>query len=170
MRPMKPRLAEGPHAALARFLREIAELRGEDAGQGVRIAAEFEGIDPGTLYKQLDPDQAGDVSFPRVCRLTQHFGATAAAEHLAALAGGVFLPVPQGGGPSPWGELTASAGEDFARAMGDIVRALSPQSEGAAGVTQAEGRAILEKVDQAIRDMVRLRGLAQLAAEGVAPE
>ncbi len=167
---MKPRAPEGPYACLARLMAEIGQNAAGDPQQGIAAAARFEGMAESVLYKQLDPDQPGELPWSRICRLTQQFGAAAAAEHLAGLAGGVFLPMPRDDTPSRWADLTANAGEDFARAMADIVRALSPTGDGAAAVTQAEARRILEDIEQVLRVVVELRGLAFLHANGVAPE
>ena len=43
-------------------------------------------------YALADPGDKARISFERVEKITQQTGATAAAEHLAYMAGGVFLP------------------------------------------------------------------------------
>ena len=95
MKPMKPRAANGPHAALADLMTQIAASQGEEPAVGVKLAADFEGISIFTFYKMLDPDQQAEFSYTRVARLTAAFRAPAAAEHLAQLAGGMFVPLPE---------------------------------------------------------------------------
>lgn len=113
----KLRPAGSAHEALDRLL---------DQCGGVKMAADFEGVRAGTLYKMIDPDQGGEMQYRRVARLTEHFQAAAAAEHLARLAGGRFVPVPQAAAlPNDirvMCELTASSADaigTFARAHGD---------------------------------------------------
>ena len=92
MRPMKPRRPGSPHDALAQLMTQIGTSQN---GDGVQIAADFEGKTKFTFYKLLDPDQDGELSFVRVARLTEHFGVSAAAEHLAGLCGCVLVRPPQ---------------------------------------------------------------------------
>lgn len=87
MARMKPRDPGGPHDALARMIEQIAEAEGESADAGMRIAANAEGISRSTLYKELNPDQGGELSFVRVARLVGRFRVTEPARYLAALAG-----------------------------------------------------------------------------------
>jgi hypothetical protein len=72
------------HEALTRLF--------EQAG-GVKAAAHFLGRSEFHLRHATDPSDERDIGFRAVSQITQAFGATAAAEHLAALAGGTFVPV-----------------------------------------------------------------------------
>lgn len=73
-----------PQAALDRLI---------DQCGGVEKAAHFLGVNPSHLRHCTDPDDARDARWTQVHQLTAWKGATAAAEHLAGTAGGVFLPL-----------------------------------------------------------------------------
>ena len=85
MRPQKRRT--GPYQALSQMIAQVGKKEGEDEDLGIPIVAAFLGITSSTLYKLLDPDQGGDISFTRVCQITERYGVTAAADHLAGCAG-----------------------------------------------------------------------------------
>lgn len=119
MRPMKPRRPGSPHDALAQMMAEIGAAQ---QGDGVQIAADFEGKTKFTFYKLLDPDQDGELSFVRVARLTEHFAVTAAAEHLAGLCGCVLVRVPESV-PAPR-DLLAATGAAL-KETGDVIAAVT---------------------------------------------
>jgi hypothetical protein len=73
----------------------ISQVGLKEAGDeelGVPVAAAFLGITPSTLYKLMDPDQGGDISFTRVCQISERYGVTAAAEHLSDCVGLIATP------------------------------------------------------------------------------
>jgi len=155
MRPMKPRPAGSAHDALVRLLAEVAERSGRDCEAGPKIAADFLDVSLSLVHRATDPDQREDLGFRRVARLTEHFGATAAAEFLARLAGGVFLPLPPADTPPRWAELEAEAAEDFGKAVAELIRAGAGVDHLAPGDRQRIARELLE----AIHAMTGLLGL-----------
>lgn len=97
MKPMKRR--RGPHEVLAKLVSQVGEKQAGDERLGVPEVAAFLDIAPGTLYKLLDPDQGGDLSYARARQISERYGATAAAEDMAQAAGGVFVPLASDGKP-----------------------------------------------------------------------
>lgn len=143
MSRMKPREPGSPHEALADFFESI----------GIKRAAAFEDVHPATLYKLLDPDQDGEISFARVARLTSHFHSLIGAEYLASLAGAVVIPLPDPDRPD---DLTIDAGlsaEQFGRLMTDLGQSIASGDFGKRDV-----RALLLDIH---RVMKRLAALAE---------
>ncbi len=104
-------------------------------------------------YALADPNDKARISFERVERLMQQTGATAAAEHLAYLAGGVFLP-----GSSfenegdrqdtdDWHSIARRAGINHANNINELLKSISPTSASPGEVDCDEARNLLEKVD-----------------------
>lgn len=89
MRPQKPR--RGAHAALAAAVAEIGESTRGEPQLGTAEVAAFLSVSEGTLYKALDPDQAGEFSYVRARQITERYGCTALAEDMAMAAGGIFV-------------------------------------------------------------------------------
>ena len=150
MRPMKPRRPGSPHDALAQLMAQIGAAA---QGDGVQIAADFEGKTKFTFYKLLDPDQDGELSFVRVARLTEHFGATAAAEHLAGLCGCVLVRPPASVPGTR--DLLASTGRAL-KETGDVIAAVT----GALGderICAADRMRILAEIDQAMAQLAALK-------------
>ncbi|BBF93353.1 phage regulatory CII family protein [Blastochloris tepida] len=117
---------------------------------GARRAADLLGGSETSLIGATDPDSDRDIGWRRVVLLTRHFRATAAAEHLALAAGGVFLPLDI----TP-GELGRSAGQAV-REVADVVeRVLSAQADGA--VSTSEARDIRREIDEAVAELMRAR-------------
>ncbi|MGF7161265.1 hypothetical protein FHS85_002900 [Rhodoligotrophos appendicifer] len=153
----RPREVGSPYEALARMV---------DQCGGLKPVAAFMGNSTSTVQRWTVPEEDSDVSFRLVSQIVDRFQASAPAEHLALLAGGVFVPL-VGTEVSPhWGALTAESASAFAEAMGEVARALAPTSDGAGVVTRREARHLVKTIDHAIRDMAALRGLALAVAEG----
>jgi hypothetical protein len=72
------------HAALDRLFEQCG---------GVKQAAHILNVDEFRLHHARNPNDERSISWARVCQLSREPGATAAAEHLAATAGGTFVPV-----------------------------------------------------------------------------
>jgi hypothetical protein len=157
MRPMKRRTPGSANEALARMTGQIAGSQGRDPEAGVEIAAAFENIAKATLYKMLDPDQPEQLSYDRVARWTAHFGVTACAEHLAELAGGVFLPLPADDGANPIAELSAKAATEFGNTMAALVRALAPDSAGGARIVARERPENIANINRLMRVLAAMR-------------
>ena len=101
MRPQKPR--RGAHAALAAAFAEIGETARGEPQLGTAEVAAFLSVSEGTLYKALDPDQAGEFSYVRARQITERYRCSALAEDMAQAAGGVFVALDLNGKPdSQW--------------------------------------------------------------------
>jgi hypothetical protein len=135
MRPMKVRKPGSSHDALARLMTQIGESRG--AGDGVQLAADFEGKTRFTFYKLLDPDQDGEMSYARVARLTEHFRVPAAAEHLASLCGAILVMPPDA-------ELT---GDPIDRISAEALKEISDMFS---ALAQARADGSIDLVDAAL--------------------
>jgi hypothetical protein len=166
MRPMKPRPPGSAKDALVRLFAEVAQAEGRDAEAGARIAADFLDVSVSLLHKASDPTQPEDLGFRRVGMITERFRAGAAADFLARLAGGVFVPLPEGEGSSRLSALAASAVEEFGQAIAEILRAVSSHSDGGRRLTPAEARRIAAEIIDVVRIMNGLLGIAMGAAEG----
>lgn len=77
------------HEALDALMVEIEAKTGTN---GYQAAADLEDVTKFTIYKQVDPDTNVEMSFARVVRLSRHFGAMAALNHLAGQMGCVVVP------------------------------------------------------------------------------
>lgn len=157
MKAVRPREAGAPHDATVRLIGECG---------GVERVAAFTDRRASSIYRYTDPDQSDGMPFAMVAQLTEHFGALAAAEHLAARAGGVFVPVPVAEASPQWGQLTAETAQHFADVMRDIAQALAPDGDGGHAVTPAEASAMVADLDHAIHDLCALRSLAMGTARG----
>jgi hypothetical protein len=122
--------------------------------EGVPIAAQFLDISVQHLYRQIDPEQAGGISFGRVAQLTRQFGCPQAAEFLALAAGGVFLPTPTGDGEMP--ELVADVLVQTGEAITAIGHALNIDSPGGERLTKAEAAKALPSISEALASLATL--------------
>lgn len=170
MRPMKKRAPGSASDALARMMAEIATGEGRDPEAGVAIAAAFENVSPPTLYKALDPDQREEFPYSRVARLTEHFGCSAAAVHLAELAGGVFLPLPADDGNNPLAELSARAGSEFGNTMAALVRSLAPDSEQGSKLGPRERPEVIANINRLMRVLAAMRTQVQAEPPSARPK
>ena len=104
-------------------------------------------------YALSDPNDKACISFERVEKITLQTGATAAAEHLAYLAGGVYLPgdafVKDGEDTVEvdWHLLAQRAGHHHADNISELLKSISPTSPSPGEVDSDEARGLLEKVD-----------------------
>lgn len=163
MRPNKPRAPGSAKDALTRMLAEIAATQGREASAGAEIAADFDGsISASMLRKSTDPDLPEDLGFRRVSRFTRHFRVRAAAEHLAACAGGIFVPLPEARG-GRFGALAAAASGEFGEAMSELIRATSFDGAGGVSVTPEEAAHVVREW----RDLVRTGAEVVAALEAI---
>ncbi|MEM9074090.1 MAG: hypothetical protein AAGE52_36700 [Myxococcota bacterium] len=127
---------------------------------GVPKVTELLGLSRTRCYALADPDDASEISYSRVVRLTEA-GARAAVHHLAAVAGGVFVSFPKGD-PADWHHLAASAAERSAQMTASLLRATSRTSNSPGDIDSTEARALLADVDDLVTTLATLR--AQLTA------
>lgn len=163
MTPYKTRAVGSSPEAMARMIGEVATSMGLDESAGAQIAADFEGISKFTIYKALDPDQPEDFPYGRVARLTSRFGVVAPAEHLATLAGGVFLPVPKEH-DGAWAELSAEVAEHIGQLLSEVFKALSPASDGSTEITPPEADRILRDLQEVTRAVAAMTSMARVAS------
>lgn len=150
--PVKRRQPGTPKAAIAALFTE--------AGGVPRVQVKL-GLGASQVYAYSDPQAADEISFARVAALTDST-ASAAAEYLAALAGGAFLP----GAPPAAGDaqgLTAAAVREHGEAMALLVEYLRDGKLGA-----GEARRTLPDIDQAVQALMALRAelLARIREDG----
>ena len=113
---------------------------------------------PSTVYAYADPGVDKDITYPQVAALTGP-DAPACAEHLALLAGGVFVPVAPR--QEPLASLTADTMKESTEACAALVRATV---DGA--LTAAGARAALPELEEMIRAAVQLHcAVAVIAKE-----
>ncbi len=136
----KPVSALLPKAAVQRLYDQFGGIE--------RVAARLGYRGTSQLYAMADASDPAEISFAQVVQLTGP-DAPAAAEYLAQIAGGVFLPLPAP--TSPIAALTATAMREAGEAAADLVEALSD------GLTAAEAAKALTDIDNAVRAWSQLR-------------
>ena len=148
--PVKPCDPELPKAVVRRLFVQ--------AGGITRVAVRL-GLKEPTVYALADPGVDDEITFARVAALTEP-GNPAAAEYLAGLAGGFFQPVegcPLGDAQS----LTAAAAREHGEFIAVMVAALVDGK-----VTADEARVALPEIDDALRELCRLRAVLLATAAG----
>lgn len=138
---MKPRPYGTPKQAVASLF--------EEAGGAERVMEILE-LSRTRVYAFADPDADNEISFARVCAITEQTRATAAAEHLARLAGGAFLPV-EAEGSDDWLSLAGEAARKNAQTVAALLEALSETDVSPGEVDADEARELLELVDQQMK-------------------
>lgn len=138
---------------------------------GVKVVAD---ILPGRtvprLYEAtqegLDPRHEVQLTLAeaRLLARASHGKATALAEDMALLLGGVFLPPIESGG-GPVGAQAGRVGREVGEAMAAIYAALE---DGA--LTLDEAKAALPQIHEAAEAIARLYGLVQAVIDGPAPD
>ncbi|MFZ0269922.1 hypothetical protein [Caulobacter sp.] len=153
-RPTKPRVPGTLQAALTRAIDQL---------HGLDHAAEL--IDRGRdwLYSAADPDREkgkqANLSYAEARTLSRH-GATALAEDLALLAGGVFLPPVPATAPAAIHMALAQYAHESGEAISLMI---SRVADGVFDVPDA--KAALKEIDEALRAMMALRALAASVLE-----
>lgn len=99
-------------------------------------------------YDLTDPNSDADITFERVECLTRETDATAAAEHLAFLAGGVFLPIDTLDEEIDWHSIAGRASQKNADNIRGILESLSPASPSPGRICALEARELIKKVDR----------------------
>ncbi|HEX2892277.1 phage regulatory CII family protein [Vineibacter terrae] len=130
-------------AAIARLFSQVGGVK--------RVEVRLPHVRKTQLYGYTDPGDDAEIRFADVAALTQQ-NCDAAAEFLAHLAGGVFLPLPAGGDD----EVSRLTGQ-VARESGEAIAALlDAMSDGK--ITPAEARRVLGEIDDLMRVLAHLRG------------
>jgi hypothetical protein len=111
------------------------------------------------VYAYADPDVDAQISLDMARRLAAVTGSIALAEDIAALAGGIFMPIKAA--PDAITELSAKSSEEHGDLMGALMRAAA---DGV--IDECEARDLLQRCDQHLRAVVALRAkLVGLANE-----
>ncbi|WP_370194402.1 MULTISPECIES: hypothetical protein [Aurantimonas] len=117
-----------PRAGIHRIVEEVIEAIGEKesghASDGTQIVASFLGVSKSTVYKWTDDGQDGEISYLKLCQLVDRFGVSVPAEHMARLAGGVFVPLDATKGDARYMRTLREIGEGLQTVASDITRAL----------------------------------------------
>lgn len=152
--PVKPRAYETPKAAVARLF---------EAAGGANAVMETLQLSRTRVYAFADPADEAEISFARVCALTDAKKATPAAEHLAALAGGLFLPL-NAASEADWHAMAGTASQRNAQTIATLLEALSPKDDTPNEVTPKEARRLIELVDEelAVLALARAKLMATL--------
>jgi hypothetical protein len=155
--PMKRRNYGTPKEVVARLF--------EQAG-GVPTVMEILELSRTRVYAMADPDDDSEISFSRVAKLTQETQATAAAEHLALSAHGLYLPVGDAE-PADWHAIASKSSRSNARTIATLLDALSNENPTPGTVDAQEARLLIELVDKQIALLAFQRSkLMEIAAEG----
>jgi hypothetical protein len=147
-RPHKPVDPDLPKAAVRRLFDQFKGIK--------RVAARLGYRSESQVYAMADGNDPAEITFAQVVQLTGP-DTPAAAEYLAQIGGGVFLPLPA---PcSPIAALTADAMREAGQAGGQLVEALAD------GMTPAEALKVLPEVADVIRKYCQLHSQLQALAK-----
>ncbi|WP_342640920.1 hypothetical protein [Rhodoligotrophos ferricapiens] len=156
MNPVRPRQAGSSFAAIALMLKQVG---------GVDTVASYTGRRESTVYRWTDPDQSDGIPFNIVCQISEHFGITTAAEHLAIRSGGWFLPNPAIEHDDELASAAAQAAAEYADLIHRYAKALDPKSEAGRQVSPREAGEMVTGIDELYRALAVLRALALAISE-----
>lgn len=124
---------------------------------GPKRASVLLGVGLSSVYGYCDPDSATQATFDQIRRLTLASNAPHAAEDLASLSGGAFMPTQCD--TSNISDLGAAASSSH----GDLIAALvASLADGV--IKPREASSLLEKIDPLLRVLTTMRAsLAQIA-------
>ncbi|WP_417482229.1 hypothetical protein [Maricaulis sp.] len=152
--PVKERRYGEPKEVVARMFEEVG---------GIPEVMKLLELSRTRVYALADPDSSNDISYARIARLTEA-GATAAAQHLAALAGGIFVPVEKADDAN-WLALAGEASRRNARNIAALMESLGETERSPGEVDQQEAREILKLLDEQLGTLALQRAkLAAIAA------
>jgi len=156
-RPFKPRDYEDVKTVVARLFREAG---------GAKAVMALLKLSKTRVYAFTDPDSRSDISYARVARITQETGAQAAAEHLAGLAGGAFLPI-EIEGEEDWYAIAGEKSRSNARTLSALLESLGETSASPGYIDAEEARTVLRFVDRqmALLALTRSRLMRIAAAD-----
>jgi hypothetical protein len=129
--------------------RAVSDLFSQ-AGGIKRVTVDLGGIKQSTAYAMTEPDSPQPITLAQVATLTRP-GASAVAEWLSLLAGGVFIPMTPEVGEVP--RLCADDMRAHGEAIACLVEALSDGK-----LTNKERLGAIEKLTKALRTQLALLG------------
>jgi hypothetical protein len=154
-KPMKPRTPGSLHHALTRAINEVG---------GLPAAADLIQRQENWVYKAADPDvderRKATLSYEEARTLTRS-GATALAEDLALLAGGVFLPPVSETAPHALQLAVAKYAMESGEALAEIIRRAADGD-----FSQTDATSSLKEIDDALRALMSIRAIAVATAAG----
>lgn len=155
-RPFKPRRPGTLHHAATRAINEVG---------GLAATADLLQRSEGWVYTAADPDverrREAKLSYEDA-RTLSRAGATAFAEDLALLAGGVFLPPLPDCAPHALQMAVASYASESGEALAEIIRRAADGD-----FSQTDAEASLKEIDDAMRALMGVRAI--VAAGAVIP-
>ena len=155
--PVKVRRYGEPKEVVARVFEEVG---------GSPEVMELLDLSRTRVYALADPDSTNEISYTRIATLTEN-GATAAAQHLAALAGGIFLPIDKADDAN-WLALAGDASRSNARNISALMESLSETERSPGRVDQEEARNILKVLDEQLAILAVQRAKLVAIASGEA--
>lgn len=153
--PVKIRRYGEPKEVVARLFEEVG---------GIPKVMELLDLSRTRVYALADPDSTNEISYTRVATLTEA-GAQAAAQHLAALAGGIFLPIEKADDAN-WLALAGDASRSNARNISALMESLSETEKSPGRVDQDEAREILKVLDEQLAILAIQRAKLSAIASG----
>jgi hypothetical protein len=153
--PIKPRLYGSPKAAVARLF---------EAAGGANVVMDKLGLSRTRVYALTDPDDEAEISYARVCALTETCAATPCAEHLASLAGGLFLPL-SAAPDADWHAMASVASTRNGQTIAGILDALSPEDDTPGVIDAEEARELIKQVDEQLAVLAMARAKLLKAME-----
>ena len=157
--PVKRRPYGEPKAVVAQMFEEVG---------GVPKVMELLDLSRTRVYALADPDSTNEISYARVTMLTEA-GATAAAQHLAAAAGGIFVPLNKAE-DADWLALAGEASRRNARNISALMESLSETERSPGEVDQQEARELLKILDDQLGVLAMQRAKLAAIAAGENPE
>ncbi len=155
--PVKVRRYGEPKEVVARVFEEVG---------GIPKVMELLDLSRTRVYALADPDSSNEISYTRMATLTEN-GATAAAQHLAALAGGIFLPIEKADDAN-WLALAGDASRSNARNISALMESLSETERSPGRVDQDEARGILKVLEEQLAVLAIQRAKLVAIASGEA--
>jgi hypothetical protein len=155
--PVKVRRYGEPKEVVARVFEEVG---------GIPKVMELLDLSRTRVYALADPDSTNEISYTRIATLTEA-GSTAAAQHLAALAGGIFLPIEKAGNAN-WLALAGDASQSNARNISALMESLSETERSPGRVDKDEAREILKVLDEQLAILAVQRAKLVAIASGEA--
>jgi len=154
-RPVKPRAPGTLHLALTTAINQVG---------GLAPAADLIQRSESWLYTAADPDverrREAKLSYEEARTLSRE-GATALAEDLALLAGGVFLPPPPDAAPHVLQHALAAYASESGEALGEIIKRAADGD-----FSKTDAKCALKEIDEALRALMSLRAIAVGTLEG----
>lgn len=137
--PLKRRKYGSTKAVISELFKQVG---------GIPKAMELLNLGRTRTYDFTDPNKDAELSFERIEMLTRESKASAAAEHLAHLAGGVFLPIDTLDEEVDWHSIASRASMKNAANIGGILKSLGPNSDTPGEISSNEARELIKKLDK----------------------